>query len=343
MVRDNQVFFEIHRKILAAVLSLIIVLAVGTTGYWLIGGPQYSWLDCLYMTIITISTIGFTEIIDLSNNPQGRLFTIVLALSGIGVLTYLISTITASVVDGELNEVFRSKKMDKSIQKYHQHFIVCGTDAVAEHILAELYATKRPVVVVSMNPDELAALLDLYPDQTFVEGDATDNGIQLRAGIERAEGLFAVTEDDNQNLVISLTAKQLNPKIKVVSRCSHAKNIQKMEKVGADSVVSTASIGGLRMASVMVRPAVVSFLDVMLRDNKNLRIEEAVVGSSLLGKPLSSLHLENYPSTLILAIKNNDGYVYNPPRNHVFKGGEMLVIMTTPQERIKFESYLQSA
>ena len=326
-----------------AILSLVIVLSSGTTGYWLIGGRQYSVLDCLYMTIITISTIGFTEVIDLSNNPGGRLFTIFLALSGIGVLTYLLSNITASVVEGEVNEVFRRKKMEKIIKKYHGHFIVCGADPVAKYIMEELRATDRPFVVVALNPKRLEALLEKYPGQVFLEGDATDNSIQLRAGIQRAEGLFAVTDDDNQNLVISLTAKQLNPKIKVVSRCSSAKNIEKMEKVGADSVVTTASIGGLRMASVMVRPAVVSFLDVMLRDKRNLRIEEVAVGGSVLGKTLSSLRLEHYPRTLVLAIKHGTDYLYNLPRNHRLKEGEILVIMTTPQERIQFENHMKSA
>ena len=343
MIRDNRVLSEIQRKILMAILSLIIVLSIGTTGYWLIGGREYSVVDCLYMTILTISTIGFTEVIDLSNNPEGRMFTIVLALSGIGVLTYLLSNITASVVEGELNLVFRRKKMDKIIQKYRRHFIVCGANPVCKYIVEELHATQRSFVVVSMNKDKLAALLEPYPGQAFLEGDATDNSVQLRAGIEKAEGLFAVTDDDNQNLVISLTAKQLNPAVKVVSRCSHAKNIEKMTKVGADSVVSAASIGVLRMASVMVRPAVVSFLDVMLRDKKNLRIEEAAVGSSVLGRTLSSLHLKNYPSTLVLAIKKGNDYVYNPPRSHRLEEGEVLVIMTTPQERIKFENYLQSS
>lgn len=211
------------------------------------------------MTVITISTIGFTEVIDLSSNPQGRLFTIALALSGIGVLTYLLSNFTASVVEGELNEVFRRKKMEKMIQKYHDHFIVCGADSVSQYIMGELHSTQRPFVLVDLDRSKLETLMEPFPDHAFVEGDATDDSIQRKAGIERAQGLFAVTGDDNQNLVICLTAKQLNPKVKVVSRCRQVENIGKMEKVGADSVVSTASIGGLRMASVMVRPSVVSF------------------------------------------------------------------------------------
>lgn len=227
MIKDSWFFSEIHRRIVMAILSLVIVLSVGTTGYWLIGERQYSLLDCLYMTVITISTIGFTEVIDLSNSPQGRLFTIGLALSGIGVLTYLLSNITASVVEGKLNEIFRRKKMEKIIQNYHQHLIVCGADPVAEYIVEDLHATNRPFVVVASDHDELESLMENYPDQAFVEGDATDNSVQLKAGIEKAEGLFAVTEDDNQNLVISLTAKQLNPKVKVVSRCSHAKTLRR--------------------------------------------------------------------------------------------------------------------
>ncbi len=208
--------------------------------------------------------------------------------------------------------------------------------------MEELHATDRPFVVIALNQERLEALLERYPGHVFLEGDATDNSVQLRAGIKRAGGLFAVTDDDNQNLVIALTAKQLNPGVKVVSRCSNAKNIEKMERVGADSVVRTASIGGLRMAAVMVRPAVVSFLDVMLRDKRNLRIEEVAVGSSVLGKTLSFLRLEHYPRTLILAIKHGTDYLYNPPRNHRLKEGGILVIMTTPQERIKFENHMKA-
>jgi len=336
----NGQYSEIQRKVLWASIALIVVLSIGTSGYWLIGDQQYSILDCFYMTVITISTIGFTEVIDLSGNPQGRLFTIALALTGIGVLTYLLSNFTASVVEGELNEIFRRKKMEKMIQKYHDHFIVCGADSVSQYIMGELYSTQRRFVLVDLDQSKIEALMEPFPNHAFVEGDATDDSIQRKAGIERAQGLFAVTGDDNQNLVICLTAKQLNPKVKVVSRCRQVKNVGKMEKAGADSVVSTSSIGGLRMAAVMVRPAVVSFLDVMLRDNKNLRIEEATVGQSLVGSPLSSLHFEKYPSTLLLAIRTGSDYLYNPPRSHRIRQGEVLVIMTTPQERAEFQKYL---
>ena len=182
---------EIQGKIIAALLSLITILSVGTIGYWLIGDGEYLVLDCFYMTIITISTIGFMEVIVISDNPQGRVFTIIVALSGIGMLTYLLSNFTALVVEGELNEAFRRKKMEKLIKKYRDHFIVCGAAGIGHYITGELRATDRSCVVVDSDRSILDATTNAFPDQVFVEGDATDNAVQLKAGIERARGLFA--------------------------------------------------------------------------------------------------------------------------------------------------------
>ena len=276
---------QIHRKILGSFASLGGVLVIGTGGYWLLGGKQNSLLDCFYMTMITISTIGFSEVVDLSGEPYGRLFTVFIALSGIGTFAYLLSNFTASVVEGELNEVFRRRKMDKIIEKMSDHFIVCGIVGVGAHIIGELQATRREFVVVDT-------------DRTRIEGDATDDDVQIRAGVERARGLFAATGEDNQNLVITLTSKQLNPKVKVVARCREPRNVGKLKKAGADDVVETGFIGGLRMASVMIRPTVVSFLDVMLRHDMKLRVEDLVVPEWLVGCPLSDLQLAKYPGIL---------------------------------------------
>ena len=171
---------EIQGKIIAALLSLVTILSVGTIGYWLIGDGEYSVLDCFYMTILTISTIGFTEVIDISDNPQGRVFTIIVALSGIGILTYLLSNFTALVVEGELNEAFRRKKMEKLIKKYRDHFIVCGAAGIGHYITGELRATDRSCVVVDSDRSILDATTNAFPDQVFVEGDATDMGFNSR-------------------------------------------------------------------------------------------------------------------------------------------------------------------
>ncbi len=177
----------------------------------------------------------------------------------------------------------------------------------------------------------------------FIEGDATDDNTLLKAAITKAKGLFAVTGDDNQNLVICVTAKQLNPNIRVVAECNEMRNGEKMKKAGADSVVSPNLIGGLRMASEMIRPTVVSFLDIMLRDKeKNLRIEEVSVPPSFAEKPISALDIKKYPSLLLLAVKTKDDLIYNPSDDYIIRYDNTLIFMTTPEERRRFEEIINS-
>lgn len=324
-------------------MVLLVILITGTSGYHIIGGGRNSFIDCLYMTVITISTIGFGEIIDLSASPGGRLFTMFIALSGIGVLFYMITNVTAYVVEGELKESFRRRKMEKKAMQFKDHYIVCGVGRVGCHIAGELLATRRPFIVVDLDRKNIEAFLETYPDQIFIEKDATDNSSLLMAGVERAKGLFAVTGDDNQNLVISLTARDLNPSIKVIARCNDIKHSEKIRKAGADAVVSPNFIGGLRMASEMIRPSVVSFLDTMLREKGgNLRIEEIKVPGSLSGRPLSSLNLKKHRDVLLLAVRSGEGWAYNPPDDHTLRSDDSLVFMTTPEERDKMEKVINA-
>jgi voltage-gated potassium channel len=323
-----------YRKFIWAGVILLAIILIGTVGYWFIGGRQYSFVDTLYMTIITISTIGFGEIIDLTGNTAGRIFTMFIAISGIGVLLYCVTNLTALVVEGKLTESFRRRRMEKIASNLRDHYIVCGLGSAGLYIVDELHAIKNPHVLVDADRKNIERYLELFQDEVFIEGDATDSDTLLKAGIERAKGLFAVTGDDNENLVISLTAKQLNPNLRVIAQCKETKNSQKMKKAGADAIVSTASIGGLRMASEMVRPTVVSFLDTMLRDReRNLRIEELAVPGSFEGKSLSALNLKRHPHVLLLAIKTGEDWVYNPAENYVFAPESTLVFMTTPEGR----------
>lgn len=200
-----------YKKYVWCFILLIIIIVIGATGYWILGDGSYSYFDSLYMTIITITTIGFGEIIDLSGNIGGRIFTIFIALSGIGVLAYMITNITATIVEGELTKSFRRRRMEKIAEKARGHYIVCGMGWAGLHIVNELKDTKRPHVIIDMDKSKIDKSLETMPDAIFIEGDATDNDILLKAGIEKANGLFAVTGDDNQNLVICLTAKQCNP------------------------------------------------------------------------------------------------------------------------------------
>lgn len=335
----DTLYSQFYRKFFHTGIALASIILIGTIGYWLIGEKNYSLVDCLYMTVITIMTIGYGEIIDMSHNPAGRLFTIFVAVSGIGAATYILTNLTAFMVEGEMKEVFRRRRMEKMIKKLRGHYIVCGIGGVGLHIVSELYQTKRPHVAVDADKTKLEKLFEEFRDEIFVEGDATDNNTLLTAGIKEARGLFAVTGDDNQNLVLSLTAKQLNPGIRVVARCHDFKNREKMKAAGADAVVSPASIGGLRMASEMVRATVVSFLDTMLRDKeKNLRIEEVEVPGWFAGKAISAISLEEYPNTLLLAVKAEKDWLYNPRGDYLMEKGNVLIFMTTPRERDKLEN-----
>jgi len=319
-----------------ATLALGFVLLSGSLGYYFLAGRHYPLIDCVYMTVITITTIGYAEIIDLSGQPGARVFTMALAVAGIGTVTYLLSSFTAFIIEGELSERFRRRHMEKQATQLRDHFIVCGAGRVGVHVVQELRVTQRPFVVVDPCPDSLRQLRETFSDVICLQADATDNDTLLSAGIACAKGVFAATDHDHENLVIALSARQLNPQIAIVARCGELKNVDKMKAAGADAVISPSFIGGLRMASEMLRPTVVSFLDVMLRDrDRNLRIEEVPVATG--GSTVADLRLDRFEDTLLLAIHGTKGWTYNPKPSQLVPDGSRLVVMTTPQERAQME------
>ncbi len=331
----------IRNKFFLSAFLLILITAVGTTGYWVIGEGRYTVVDCLYMTVITLTTIGFGEIVDLNGKPGGRLFTIMIALSGIGTLSYIITNFTASIVEGDLSESFRRRRMEKIVDSLSDHYIVCGYGRIGKQIANELAATKRPYVIVEQDRTALKGITDGSGVSAVIEGDATDNDVLHKAGIERASGVFCAANDDNLNLVISLTARQMNEKARIVARCEDLARRDKIHSTGADAVVSPNFIGGLRMASEMIRPTVVSFLDIMLRDkDKNLRVEEVPVPACRSGRTIADLNLKKHQAILLLALKNADGWVYNPAGKQIVSAGDRLIIMSNPEERLKLEQYL---
>jgi len=334
---------ELFRKFRLPFLLLFIVLITGTTGYWFVGGGKYSLLDCFYMTVITILTIGYGEIIDLTYSNWGRLFTIGIAFTGIGTATYIISTFTALIVEGQLKETFKKKRMEKGIKKLSDHYIICGAGRVGSVILHELYTTGRPCVVIDNDEEIIGIITEKYPELIVVAGDADIEEVLVKAGINNAVGIFASTGDDNQNLVISLTAKYLNPNIRVVARCLEAANQQKMKKAGADTVITENFIAGMRMASEMVRPTVVSFLDKMLADkDKNLRVEEIKLKEKYAGMRIADMDMEKFQDTLILAVLNDNNWTYSPKGDHILNTGCSIVVITTPTEREKLIKHFEN-
>jgi len=265
----------------------------------------------------------------------------IIAFTGIGILTYVLSTITAFTVEGELKATFRRRKMEKKIERLKNHYIVCGVGQVGLHIINELYATGRNSAIITQNEEHISRLEERFPGQVYIEGDPIEDIVLKKAGIEKAIGLFAAMDDDNKNLIISLSARQMNPNLKIVASCHNNMNAEKMKRAGANAVVSSTLIGGLRMASEMIRPTVVTFLDTMLRDtNTNLRIEETPLPDSLEGKQLKDLNLKQFKDTLLLAVRTKIGWIYNPDETYTIGKDNSLIIMTTPNERTSIEKYI---
>lgn len=338
---DNE--SKVIRNLVIAFVALLLVLLVGTIGYRILGGVSYSWLDCFYMTFITIASIGYGEVVDVSTYAYGRLFTVFIAIAGIGVLGYVLSTLTAFTLERDINESWRRKRMRQKIAQLKGHYIVCGVGLIGSNVAHELMSTGRTCVILDSNMDTIQRYLDSHPGQLYLNGDATDNDVLLAAGVMQASGVFAVAHDDSMNLVISLSAKQLHPGVRVVARCHDVKNAEKTRRAGADEIVSPDFTGGLRIVSAMVRPNVVSFLDDMLKSESGVRMEEITIPPELSGKPLTVLYPGNQ-DCLVLAVRSSiDGWQFNPPVNHIVQGGDVLMVMTNPEGRHRLELSMQGA
>jgi len=312
---------------------------IGTIGYLIIGGEQTTTLDALYMTFITIATIGYGEVIDLSQSPLGRGFTMVLAFAGIANTWYVMSVVTAFIVAGDINLEFRRRRMMRHIEEMEGHFVVGGIGRVGTNVANELAITNRPFIVIDSDKEKIDAYLERNPDVPYVHGDASEDDILLAAGVVRAAGMFAITGDDSKNLVITLTVKQMNPAIRVVARCHEINYMDKMKKVGADAIVSPDFTGGMRIASSMIRPQVVSFLDEMLRTDDRLRVEEVHVAESHAGTKIGDLALRSH-DYVVIAVREGEKWRFNPDINFVLRHGNTLVVVATPEGRQALEQTL---
>lgn len=333
---------SVVRNLIYALLALVLVLLVGTLGYRLLGGPQYSWVDCFYMTFITISTIGFNESVDVSHYEYGKLFTVFIGFTGIGVLGYVLSAVTAFILESDLNIEWRRRKMQQKIAKLEGHYIVCGVGRVGSNVVHELTLTGRTCVLVDEDLRHIENCLAKHSGLLYLQGDATDNDVLLAAGVKQARGVFAVAQDDSQNLVISLSAKQLNPDLRVVARCHDVKNVEKTLRAGADEIVSPDFTGGLRLVSAMLRPQVVSFLDEMLKSEDNLRMEEIIIPAGFVSQQLGVIK-PGGREFVVLAIRHQqENWVFNPTLEHPLQAGDVMMVMTTPEGRIRLEQLLKN-
>ncbi len=206
----------IPRRLTNTLMLFLIVCLVGTLGYFYLAKGSASFIDCLYMTVITLTGVGYGEIVDLAHLPYGRVFTMVLIVFGMSVILYAISAVTEFIVEGHMRNVLWRRRMTKLIAMLEKHFIVCGAGETSRYIINELAAARRPFVIVEHDRSRIDRLCEEFPSVPFVEGDAHDDEVLLEAGIERAAGLIAALPDDKDNLFVTVTAKQLNPGVRIV-------------------------------------------------------------------------------------------------------------------------------
>jgi voltage-gated potassium channel len=321
---------NLRRRLLTALLLLFIIVMLTAGGYRLLGGPQVKILDAIYMAVITFATIGYGEVVDTSTHPALRVFNMVMILFGIGTMLYVFSTSTAFIVEGELKDIFRRRKMLKQIRDMKDHFIVCGAGEVGHHVVRELLKTGHHFVVIDHDQERLEKIQHLgeFP---VLNGDGADEEVLESAGLSRARGLATVLPEDKDNLMVTVTVRQKNPTIRIVARCAEQRMADKLILAGANAAVAPNTIGGMRLASELIRPHVVGFLDLMLKEtSKTLRVEEISVGeaSSWNGKTIHETEIHRRFELLALALRKRSGEMkYNPHGDTALGAGDVLVVM----------------
>jgi voltage-gated potassium channel len=309
---------------IALFLSLVLI---GTIGFHFI--EALSFLDSLYMTIITVFTVGFREIKE-PMSALGQVFTIFIILGGVGTVLYTISKLAEIVYEGTINKIWRRKRMEKNIQKLKDHFIICGHGRIGQTVRERLEAENLPFVVVDNSAEGLAALRDRQ-ECLYVEGDATNEDVLSQAGIKRAKALAALLATDADNLYLVMTVKMLNPSLFVLSKAMGDDAERKILQIGANKVVSPYKESGLKIAQGLIRPTLVDFLDLIIRRRElSLSMEELIVkrDSRIVDQTLAECDIRRKANVIVVAVKKpGEDIVFNPsPSVNIVPGDTLLVL-----------------
>lgn len=328
------------KRLLVGFFVLLVVVVGGSMGYLVIGDGRWAYRDCLYMTIITLTTVGYGEtLIGMDKVQYAREFTMVLLLFGTGSIVFFASTVTAFIVEGDLKNVLFAQKMKKRMKRMKDHIIVCGAGSTGSNVISELLKVGIPVIAIDVDAGRLREIADDHPKAEFsyLVGDATDDEMMDQANLAQARGLVAALSSDKDNLYLTVSARQSNPTIRIVARCAELSHVEKIRKSGADAVVSPNHIGGMRLVSEMVRPAVVKFLDDMLRDQRAAyRIDEVTLGESAeaLGGTLRDARVRERFGMTVLAVREETAgnWTYNPEADQKIGPGMTLVVLGSPSQ-----------
>ena len=323
---------SLSRRLIIVVSLFAGLIVIGTAGFMFIEG--WPWIDALFMTVITLSTVGFGEVRPLSNS--GEIFTIGLIVLGVGGAAYTFSTVADYIVAGELRGILRRQRMQKQIRQMSGHYIVCGLGRVGRRVAMDLKDNGADVVVVDHDVEATVQLEEL--GIPFVPGDASDDGVLSLAGIERARGFCTCLPGDADNVFAVLTARTLNRDLVIIARGDQAGSERKLRVAGADHVISPHTIGGHRMASQLLHPSVVEFLEVVMRQgNLELWIEEVVIdhGSDLENQTMADARIRTRSGANVLAVRRSDGSIFTDPGGSFsLQYQDRLIALGTPGQLI---------
>ncbi|MGB9712022.1 MAG: potassium channel family protein [Dissulfurimicrobium sp.] len=314
-----------ERRVLFIFLLIIALILFGTFGYMIVEG--WSALDALYMTIISISTVGYGEVRPLSS--AGRIFTMTLITMGVGLFFYAVTALAETMLEGHLKGLWEKRKMEKTISRLSQHFIVCGYGRIGRSISDMISKEGHTVVVIENDPEALrntqkAGFL-------YIEGDATQDEYLIKAGIEKARGIICVLKSDADNVYITLTSRLLNPGLLIVARASDSRAEKRMAQAGANKVISPYEIGARRMALSVLKPTVIEFLDLAVHSSDlGISIEQIVVnaGSAVDGVTIRDIGLRQKTGVTVLAVqKLADSMILGPDPDYILKAGDIVIAL----------------
>ncbi len=334
MRRRTPIYSSLHpySPVFRALVGLAVIFVVGSVGYKILEG--WTLFEGFYMTLITVTTIGFKEVRDLTF--YGQLFTIVIIVTGIGMVGYALVTTTAMLIEGEVNKILTRRRSLKAISKLKEHFIVCGFGRMGSYICEELHLRNIPFVVVEHRPEIQEKILQA--GYLLSPGDATEEDVLQDAGIESAKGLVSVLDSDASNVYVVLSARELNPRLEIIARAGEEQAHKKLKRAGASRVISPYKIGGARMVMGILKPAVMSFLELAMDYREyDIELEEILISpiSNYNGKKLIETDLRKELNLIIIAVKKSGGLMeFNPGPNTIIYAGDTLIAMG-PRKSIK--------
>ena len=313
------------KSVIRGLLMLVGIMCVGTIGYMVI--ERWGFLESLYMTIITITTVGFEELRPLSNH--GRIFTMFLIFSGVGIIAYTLGRIAQAMVEFQIMSILGRRKLGLKIKSLKDHYIICGYGKVGKVVANELRSKNIPFLVIEKDP-EMKEMLEKN-GHPYIIADATLEDVLIEAGIERAKGIVALLSSDADNLFITMTAKTLNPDLFILSRAEEEHTYNKLIRVGANRVVMPHVIGGQKLANIIIKPAVAEFLELTVHNREiELEMEEIMVekGSPMTGLTLEKSGIRQQTNVIIVAIRKKAGrMIFNPSSITRIEEGDILIAL----------------